>query len=71
MNATTTPKARGKWLPLRIALLLLGTVGPIVGVWYGYYAPSNDIAWAADFETAKLAAAETGKPMLLYFTSEW
>ena len=56
---------------LRLTLLFVGIVGPIIGIWYAFYAPGNDIAWAADYDTAQRQAAETGKPMILFFTAEW
>lgn len=40
-------------------------------VWYCYYAPSNDIAWAAGYDAARQAATESDKPVLIYFTGEW
>ena len=43
----------------------------IVVVWYCYYVPSNDIVWAGNYASAQLQAAESGKPMILYFTGKW
>jgi thioredoxin 1 len=62
---------RAKWLRLRLTLLFIGIVGPAVGSWYVFYVPSNDVVWAADFDTAQRQAAETGRPMVLYFSAEW
>lgn len=62
---------RGKWVPLRLSLLFLGVFGPILGTAYVYYVPGNEVVWAADFEAAQREAAETGKPMILFFTAEW
>jgi protein disulfide-isomerase len=39
--------------------------------WYCFYVPSNQIAWAANFNTAQKQSIETGKPMVLYFTGKW
>ena len=39
--------------------------------WYSFYVPPNDIAWAADFTSAQLQAADEDKPMILYFTGQW
>lgn len=58
-------------MPLRLTLLFLGVFGPILGTLYVYYVPANEVVWAADFEAAQREAAETGKPMILFFTAEW
>jgi len=39
--------------------------------WYSFYVPSNSIAWADDYTSAQQQAADTGKPMILYFTGTW
>lgn len=39
--------------------------------WYSYYVPSSDVAWADDVGVARSLAAESGKPVLLFFTAEW
>jgi len=39
--------------------------------WYSFYAPSNEIAWAADYSEAKQLSAESGKPMIMFFTATW
>lgn len=39
--------------------------------WYCYYVPSNNIVWADDFASAQQEAAQTGKPMILFFTGTW
>ena len=70
-GTTTSNPRRGKWLPLRLSLLFIGIVGPIVGSWYVFYVPANDVVWAADYDTAQRQAAETGKPMILFFSAEW
>jgi protein disulfide-isomerase len=62
---------RGTWLPLRLALLFVGVFGSIFALWWCFYVPANDVVWAADFETAEREAAESGKPMILYFSAEW
>ncbi len=38
---------------------------------YCFYAPGNDIAWAEDYSSGQQQAADSGKPMILYFTGEW
>jgi thiol:disulfide interchange protein len=39
--------------------------------WYCFYVPSNDVAWAADYAAAQELAAQSGKPMILFFTGKW
>ena len=39
--------------------------------WYCFYVPSNSIAWADNFTSAQQQAADSGKPIILYFTGEW
>ncbi len=39
--------------------------------WYSFYVPSNSIAWADNYTSAQQQAADSGKPMILYFTGEW
>jgi protein disulfide-isomerase len=39
--------------------------------WYAFYVPSNNIAWADDYASAQQQAAQSGKPIILFFTAEW
>ena len=39
--------------------------------WYCFYVPSNNIAWAADYDTAQQQAVQSGKPVILFFTGKW
>ena len=39
--------------------------------WYSFYAPANSIAWADSYTSAQQQAADSGKPMILYFTGKW
>ena len=39
--------------------------------WYCFYVPANDIAWADDYAAAQQRAAQSGKPMILFFTGKW
>jgi protein disulfide-isomerase len=43
----------------------------LVYAWYSFYVPANHIAWADDYAAAQQQAAETGKPMILFFTAKW
>lgn len=39
--------------------------------WYSFYVPSNSIAWADNYTSAQQQAADSGKPLILYFTADW
>jgi thioredoxin 1 len=39
--------------------------------WYCFYVPSNNIAWADSYASAQQQAADSGKPIILFFTGEW
>lgn len=39
--------------------------------WYCFYVSTNNIAWADNYTSAKQQSADTGKPIILYFTGEW
>lgn len=39
--------------------------------WYSFYVPSNDVDWADDLASAHEGAAQSGKPVLLFFTANW
>ncbi len=39
--------------------------------WYSFYAPSNRIAWAANYTAAQQQAVESDKPIILFFTGKW
>lgn len=73
MTNGNTPSAAGKrgprpfwrvfWLDFLVASLAYA--------WYSFYVPSNDVAWAHDFDEARTLAAESDRPLLLFFTAEW
>ena len=39
--------------------------------WYCFYVPTNEIAWADDYPAAMQQTAQSGKPMILFFTGKW
>ncbi len=43
----------------------------LVVVWYCFYVPNNNIAWAQDYASAQQLSVQSGKPMILYFTGKW
>ncbi len=40
-------------------------------VWYCFYVPANSITWADSYASAQQRAAESGKPIILFFTGKW
>jgi protein disulfide-isomerase len=43
----------------------------LVWVWFDFYVPSNHITWARDFASAQQQAAQSGKPIIMFFTGKW
>ena len=39
--------------------------------WYCFYVPSNSITWVDNYTSALEKAAESGKPIILFFTGKW
>ena len=50
----------------------LGTLVVSLGwAWYDFYVPANKVTWAKDYASARQHAAQSGKPMILFFTAKW
>ncbi len=66
-----TAAGKGKsgrfWQVFWLAFLVVS----LAYAWYSFYAPSNDIAWANNFTAAQEEAAESDKPIILFFTGKW
>ena len=43
----------------------------LTAAWYSFYTPSNNVAWAGSYASAQQSAADSGKPMVLFFNGEW
>jgi len=39
--------------------------------WYSFYAPSNDITWTNDIESAQKLANNSDKNIVVFFTADW
>ena len=39
--------------------------------WYSFYAPSNDITWTNNIESAQKLANNSDKNIMIFFTAEW
>ena len=62
---------KGKRGRLAQVFWLTFLVASLAYAWYSFYAPSNRIAWVENFATAQQQAAESDKPILLFFTGKW
>ena len=50
----------------------LGTLVVSLGwAWYDFYVPANKVTWAKDYASAQKQSAQSGKPMILFFTAKW
>jgi len=72
-NPGPTPKSAKKkkanpfWRVFWLSFLAVS----LVYAWYSFYVPENEVDWAEDYASAQKLAAESGKPMILFFTAEW
>lgn len=57
--------------PLWRAFWLIFLVASLAYAWHSFYVPSNEVSWASDIDSARELAAETGKPIMLFFTADW
>ena len=39
--------------------------------WYCFYVPSNSIVWTDNYTSAQNQAAQSDKPIILFFTGKW
>ena len=54
-----------RWFWLSTLVVSLGWA------WYDFYVPSNQVTWAKNYTVAQQQAAQSGKPILLFFTGKW
>ena len=66
-----SPSAKKKKLSIWRGFWLIFLVVSLAYAWYSFYVPSNNVAWAGNFTQAQQQAADSGKPIILYFTGEW
>lgn len=66
-SATVRKGSRPFWRAFWLAFL----AASLAYAWYSFYVPANDVAWAHDFDAARTLAAESDRPLLLFFTAEW
>lgn len=65
------PPARRKRFQFWRCFWLTFLVVSLAYAWYCFYVPTNGIAWADNYTSAQQQAADTGKPIILYFTGRW
>ena len=70
-DASASPPARKKRPVLWRSFWLTFLAVSLVAAWYSFYAPPNSVAWAESYVSAQQEAADTGKPIILFFTGEW
>jgi len=63
----STSKSHPFWRWFWLSFLVLS----LVYAWYSFYVPSNEVDWAENYAAAQARAADTGKPMILFFTGAW
>lgn len=67
----TSRPDRGKFLWLWRWFWRVTLVVSLSYAWYCFYVPSNSIAWADNYTSAQQQAAQSGKPIILFFTGKW
>ena len=68
----STPKRARPRLPRRLIVLLVVLVGVIIVIGQvRKHGGSDRVAWRYSYNQAVAESTETGKPILVYFTSDW
>lgn len=70
-SQSESPQGKKKRFNFWQCFWLTFLVVSIAYAWYSFYVPSNDIAWADNYASALQRAADSDKPMILYFTATW
>lgn len=70
-NSSTIKKSKKKTHPFWSFFWLTFLVLSLWYAWYSFYAPSNDITWTNDIESARNLANNSDKNIMVFFTAEW
>lgn len=70
-NSSTIKKSKKKTHPFWSFFWLTFLVVSLWYAWYSFYAPSNDITWTNDIESAQKLAYNSDKNIMVFFTAEW
>lgn len=70
-NSSTIKKSKKKTHPFWSFFWLTFLVVSLWYAWYSFYAPSNDITWTNDIESAQKLANNSYKNIMVFFTAEW
>jgi thioredoxin 1 len=75
ISIATVDKSRSKAASNKVPLFAMVWISTLVvslpWAWYDFYVSSNSIAWAGSYTLAQEQSAESGKPILLFFTGTW
>lgn len=66
-----SPPSRKKIFRFWRCFWLTFLVASLAYAWYSFYVPPNGVAWAGSYTVAQQQAADSGKPIILYFTANW
>lgn len=67
----SSPPPRRKPHPFWRAFWLVFLVASLATAWYSFWVPPNEVEWADDIASARRTAAQSGKPVLMFFTADW
>lgn len=70
-NNSTIKRSKKKSHPFWSFFWLTFLVVSLWYAWYSFYAPSNDITWKDDIESAQNLAYNSDKNIMIFFTAEW
>lgn len=70
-NNSNLKRAKKKSHPFWQFFWLTFLVVSLWYAWYSFYAPSNDITWTNDIESAQKLANNSNKNIMVFFTAEW
>ncbi|PWI29547.1 thiol:disulfide interchange protein [Flavobacteriaceae bacterium LYZ1037] len=70
-NSSTIKKSKMKTHPFWSFFWLTFLLVSLWYAWYSFYAPSNDITWIDNMESAQKLANNSDKKIMIFFTGTW